>query len=129
MLVYMQTNESYYHVDYYLDETWIGSGWGGSTRTDDFFWYDDEDVGGSVKGTKHKLKVVVYYHDENSNLYEIEDTVTFRVYKPVITSGYAPTLLEKPNNTGAYGWAEVSAHYFNGTDFVMEAYAYFDNRS
>ena len=51
------------------------------------------------------------------------------MYQPIVTSGYAPTTDTKPRNTGAYGHAEVSAHYFNGTDFVMEAYASFNNNS
>lgn len=125
MMVDVQTSEPYHGIDYYLDDTWIDRAYGDGKRTVDFLWYDESDFWGSVKGTKHTLKLNVMQAAGN----DIVFTKTFKVYQPIVTSGYGTTSLEKPRNTGAYGWAEVSAHYFNGTDFVMEASASFSNDS
>ncbi len=129
LYVYVQTSEPYVEINYYLDDTWIGAHSGGNGLTDDHFWYDDYSYQGSVKGKKHKLKVDVWRRDNDGSYPQDTEIKKFRVYQPIVTSGYGRTEWEKPRNTGAIGWAEVSAHYFNGTDFVMEASASFYNDS
>ena len=97
-------------------------------------YFSISNLTGRLKGNTYKIEVTAYGLDPNGHLVVPTDnmdtaTYNFTVYKPIVTSGYAPTTDTKPRNTGAYGHAEVSAHYFNGTEFVMEAYAYFKNNS
>lgn len=106
MLVYVETNEPYDEVNYYLDETWIGAASGGNGRTDDFFWYSEMNFGGSLHGTEHKLKVDVWRQDNDGNFTQDTVTKTFKVYKPIVESGYG-------DDTGVYGETELSRHSYD----------------
>ena len=131
---YVRTNEPYGALLWSVDGEWgpndgiLGNG----KKKDHYFSFSN--LTGRLKGNTYKIEVTAYGLDPNGHLVVPTDnmdtaTYNFTVYKPIVTSGYAPTFLEKPRNTGAYGHAEVSAHYFNGTDFVMEGYAFFNNKS
>lgn len=120
MLVYVETNEPYDEVNYYLDNTWIGAGSGNNGRTDDFFWYSDTNFGGSLHGTEHKLKVDVWRQDNDGNYTQDTVTKTFKVYKPDVNSGYG-------SDTGVYGETELSRHSYEHPYITFEASVYARN--
>ena len=105
MYVYVQMNEPYYEVNYYLDDTWIGSGYGGNGQTYDCFCYDESSFGGELQGTEHTLRVDVCAHDDDWNWTYDTVTETFKVYKPDVNSGYG-------SDTGVYGETELSQHSY-----------------
>ena len=116
MFVEVQTSEPYHGIDYYLDDTWIERAYGNGKRTYDFLWYDERDFGGSVKGTKHTLKLNVMQSVGN----DIVVTKTFKVYKPRIKSGYG-------KDTGVYGETELSRHSYEHPYITFEASVYAQN--
>lgn len=125
MMVEVETSEPYHGIDYYLDDTFIERVYGNGERTYDFLWYDESDFGGSVKGTKHTLKLNVMQSQGN----DVVVTETFKVYKPIVISGKKLSTWEKPTVTGVYGYNELSRHYFDGTDIIMDGYVYASNNT
>ena len=121
MLVYVETNEPYYEVNYYLDETWIGYGYGGNNnRTDDIFWYYVSNFGGSLHGTEHHLKIDVCGEDIDGNFTYDTVTKTVKVYKPIVESGYG-------EDTGVYGETELSRHSYEHPCITFEGYVWARN--
>ena len=56
-------------------------------------------------------------------------TYAFTVYKPIVISGKKLPIWGKPTVTGVYGYNELSRHYFDGTDIIMDGYVYASNKT
>ena len=84
---------------------------------------DLDTLTGDIKGNKYTITAETWFFDGDNCISDTK-SYTFRVYKPIVKSGYNEVTWEKPRITGAYGYVEISRHYFNGTTFVMDAYAY-----
>ena len=78
---------------------------------------------GSLKGTTYTIKAIAWDQENHWDIFLDTDSYTLTVYRPIIKSGYNEVTLENARITGAYGYIEISRHYFNGTTFVMDAYA------
>ena len=114
--VSVETNEPYDEVNYYLDGTWIGASSGDNEKTEaSFYAYVDDAAEGSVHGRTYSIRADAWRQDDEGNFSQDSDYYFLKLYKPLIVEGY--------KNTGAYGTAVVSKHYFDGTSFVMDAYA------
>ena len=72
---------------------------------------------GHIKGEKYRVEAIVEFSDGES--IDTEDD-KFRVYKPIITSGYG-------TRTGVYGSANIYSQYFDGFAFQMSASVYVYN--
>ena len=70
---------------------------------------------GSVKGKKYEIRAVAW-REFDWNLSTDTEYYYLTLSQPRVDSGIK-------ENTNVYGHAEVTRHYFNGTSFVMDAYA------
>ena len=114
--VSVETNEPYDQIDIYFGEELIGQTFSGNeVKTSAHFnlWHNLND--GTVKGREYEIRAEAWRENDGD---PSEDTESYylTLYQPVVTSGIG-------ENTGVYGYAEVSAHYFDGSSFVMSASA------
>ena len=114
--VSVETNEPYDQIDIYFGEELIGQTFSGNeVKTSAHFnlWHNLND--GTVKGREYEIRAEAWRENDGD---PSEDTESYylTLYQPVVTSGIG-------ENTGVYGYAEVSAYYFDGSSFVMSASA------
>lgn len=113
----LTANKDIYVIDWYIDGSYIKTTdhYQSPTRSSGHVYLDTRT--GGIKGVKYEVKAVAWFSDLENNTF-ISDTATadVTVLAPAIDSGLGP-------NSGFWGHAEVTRHYFNGTAFVMEASA------
>ena len=116
---YLSADEAIDYIDWYVNETYERASMHSHGTTSVSVSLND--LSGHIKGAKHTIKAIAWFWDEaNETRLTDTDSYSVRVYKPIQTS-------RTGRNTGAYGTAEVSAHYFNGNSFVMSASTYAHN--
>ena len=124
LCVYVETNEPYDEINFYLDGQWIGRvSAGNDVKTEAFFYsYVDDAAEGSVKGRTYTIRAEAWKENDWD---PSDDTAYYylTLYKPIVESGVKTPTWEKPRVTGAYGWVELlSRHYFDGTNIIMDGY-------
>ena len=126
MFVYVQTSEPYHGIDYYLDGTWIARAYGNGTRTVDYLWYDENDFGGELTGTKHTLKLSVMQSAGD----DIVVTKPFFVFKPIEESRTTQERQgKKPRYPSVSGSVTLYEQSYDGTHITIDAEAYAQNAS
>ena len=108
--VYLSADEDILFIDWSVNGTYEKSTMhGNGTRSVGV----DFPVTGHIKGKKYNIEATVSFVEPSDDV----DSCTFHVSKPIIINGPG-------SNSGFYGSAEITRHYFNGTSFVMEASAF-----
>ena len=115
-----------YTVEWYINNVYKATSYGSSDnpKTEAYFSPYDK-IPGAIKGQKYIIKAVARpMAGDPTGAVTATDSYVVRVHEPIVESGIKTPSWEKPRITGAYGYVEISRHYFNGTTFVMDAYAY-----
>ena len=114
---YIQTDRPFSYIFWFVDGVLEGMSQGDGTQTDTYFSFSN--LPGNIKGQKYKIEARAWPPEPGNFLIDTA-TYDFTVVTPVVTEGYGP-------NSGFWGSAVVTRHYFNGSSFVMEASAYARN--
>lgn len=113
------TDSPYHIVDWYIDGERVGSVLGNGVWTSAYFNAYDE-IPGKIKGTVYKITAKAYDPEGNmdTSSYEV------RMFEPIVIGGKKQSTWEKSTVTGVKGYNELSRHYFDGTDIIMDGYVY-----
>lgn len=122
----IETSEPYSSIDWEFDgvqRTTLGDG----IKTVDSSNFFGPLSGTDVKGKKYTITATAKIPTGDGE-FSATDSYTFIVYKPKVISGYKqPDVWEKPNVTGVYGYVQLSRHYHDGSNIVVDGYVYASN--
>ncbi len=111
-MAYLKTDVPYTAVDWYIgDWQWQESDMGDGVTTTAYFCPYDK-IPGVIKGKKYTITAKAWFegsHDIKS--------YTVRMFEPIWLYGTGP-------NTGARGTVEISRFYYDGSQIIMDAYAF-----
>lgn len=91
---------------------------GDGTKTEDYFSFPN--LPGSLKGEKYKIMAVAWPHGEGNFLRIDSETYNFTVYKPRYTTKVHGDGGQQLRDVS--GYVELSRHYFDGLNIIMEGY-------
>jgi hypothetical protein len=128
---YVRTNEPYGGLLWYVDGDWEWGTLGDRSSQDHYFGLN---LPGSIKGNTYEIEVFAVGIAPNGHLVlptDDTDTATydFTVLKPIVISGFQTPSWEKPRVTGVFGYNELTRHYFDGTNIIMEGWVYAYNQT
>ena len=116
----LTTDADIYVIDWYIDDTYLKSTFHYHFPTRSVNVSVDTRTG-EIKGVKYEIKAVAWLSENNNYVSDIE-TDTVRMFKPVWLYGVG-------ERTGAWGYAEISKLYYNGTHIIMDSTIYAHNPS
>lgn len=119
----LTADEDIYVVDWYIDDIYIKSSVYYEAPTRSVYAYLDTRTGG-IKGIEYEVKAIAWYFDENDMFVSDTETDDVRVYAPKFIYGVKQPSWEKPNVTGVYGYVELSRHYHDGQNIVVDGYVH-----
>lgn len=121
-MAYVRTDKPIYHVSWYIDNTHVyGETLDSTTNYASFYPYDK--IPGRIQGKKYEIGVKVWEWDADAEVFRsATDSYTVRMFEPLY-------LYHAGENTGAWGYAEISKFYYDGSYVVMNSYAYASNPS
>ncbi len=110
----LTADEDIMYIDWYIDDKFVKTTMHSNGTRSVYASLDTRT--GEIKGVKYEVKAMVYF------LYPNYDTATddVKVFKPV-------WLWQVGENTGAYGYAEISRFYYDGSQIIMDALIYAHN--
>lgn len=124
---YVKTSKPFYSVTWYVDGVYAGYNYGGhkSTETSNYFYIGE----GSISGTYYTVKAEACMIDAEGNTTYASDSYKIRVFQPKIISGtkYPRGIPEHQRGTGIYGSVELTRHYHDGHNIVVEGSVYASN--
>ena len=125
----LTADEDIYVIDWYIDNTRIKTTDHYHSPTRSVYVYLDTHTGG-IKGVKYEVKAVAWFSDvENNTFISNTETSDVRVYAPKYVSSIKQPTWEKPTVTGVFGYSELSRHYHDGQNIVVDGYVYASNRT
>lgn len=116
---YVETNEPYGGLLWSVDGNYEDGTLGDGSSKGHYFSLT---LPGSIKGNTYEIEVVAYGIGPDGNLVLPTDDTDTETYDFTVVT---PEVDDGPGtNSGFFGHAEVTQHYFNGTSFVMSASAF-----
>ena len=117
---YAKTDKPYYVVQWYVNGVYVGYSPGanegeenGPTEASCYF-----EVGtGTISGTTYTITAIATDQENHNDDLSDTDSYEVTVYKPITKTDPTPKMLDD-----VYGRAELSRHYRNGNDVIMDYY-------
>ena len=116
-MAYVKTDNPIYHVSWYIDNEWVyGETLNSTTSYASYYPYDK--IPGIISGEEYKIGVKVWEWDaEDEEFRSTTDSYNVRMFEPMVEYDAHPKELN-----GVRGYAELSKHYRNGNDVIMDFY-------
>lgn len=112
---YLKTDVPFYSVLWYVDGNYAGYSYGGHEWNQ--AWFTPNPITGSIKGVKHTIEATAIWIEDDGTTHRDTESYTVRMFESIWLS-------ETGESTGAYGYAEISRLYYNGTHIIMDSYTY-----
>ncbi len=117
---YVETNEPYFMVDWYINDEYKSVSWGANDETEAYFSPNTSDYPGSPLGKTYTIEAVAWSWGDNGNADSATSSYSVSVYStPDVDEGIGM-------HTGAYGHASADAGW-NGTTGEATSYGSINN--
>ncbi len=126
---YVRTNEPYGGLLWYVDGDSKGGTIGDGNSQAHYFGLN---LPGSIKGNTYEIEVFAVGLDPNGNLVLPTDNTDTETYDFTVLQPKWETEVHGgggQQHPDVFGYVELTRHYFDGTNIIMEGYVFANNRS